>query len=53
MKEKDLTGLDAVTLEELHRMVSYQRETYWKHRILWHNNGELNSKDPEEFYYSV
>lgn len=49
-EEKSLTGLDAVTLEELHRIISYQRETYWRYNMMWHRNGELDRKDPEEFY---
>ena len=49
MSEK-LSGLESLTLEELHRWVSYQRETYWRYYMMWHNNWQLNDKDPEEFY---
>ena len=49
-EEKNLTGLDAVTLEELHRMVSYHRETYWRYYMMWHEHWQLNDRDPDEFY---
>lgn len=49
-KEESLTGLDAVSLEELYRIVSYQRETYWRYNMLWHQNSILNDLNPEEFY---
>jgi len=49
-EEKNLAGLDAVTLEELHRIVSYHRESYWRYYMMWHNNWQLNDKDPDEFY---
>ncbi len=50
MTKKDITGQVAITLEELHRMVSYQRETYRRYYMMWHENWQLHDKDPEEFY---
>ena len=42
--EKDMTGLNAITLEELHRMASYHRETYWRHYMMWHHNWQLHQE---------